>query len=76
MQSYLSTLDQIIKNSVNINKIDLKLVVYSETSGSSGGEEQKDTESRTIAVAQPVQHQQTVPEPISENPLETAERQY
>ena len=56
--------------------MDLKLVEYSETSGSSGGEEQKDTESRTTAVAQPVQHQQTVPEPISENPLETAERQY
>ena len=37
--------------------MDLKLVEYSETSGSSGGEEQKDTESRKIAVAQPVQHQ-------------------
>ena len=51
--------------------MDFKLVEYSETSGSSGGEEPKDTDSRKIAVVQPVQHQQTVPEPISENPLET-----
>ena len=55
--------------------MDLKLVEYSETSGSSG-EEQKDTDSRKIAVVQPVQHQQTVPEPISENPLETTQPQH
>ena len=56
--------------------MDLKLVEYSETSGSSGGEELKDTDSRKIAVVQPVQHQHTVPEPISENPLETTQPEH
>ena len=56
--------------------MDLKLVEYSETSGSSGGEEPKDSDSRKIAVVQPVQHQHTVPEPISENPLETTQPEH
>ena len=68
-QPYLLTLDQIIKKSVKLIEIDVKLVEYSESSESSG-EDLKDTDSRKIAVVQPVQYQQTVPEPISENPLE------
>ena len=54
--------------------MDLKLVEYSESSETSGGEEPKDTDSRKIAVVQPVQ--QTVPEPISENPLETTQPEH
>ena len=56
--------------------MDLKLVEYSETSGKSGGKERKDTDSRKIAIVQPVQHQQTVPKPSSENPLETTQPEY
>ena len=56
--------------------MDLKLVEYSESSESNGGEEPKDSDSRKIAVVQPVQHQQTVLEPISENPLETTQPEH
>ena len=43
--------------------MDLKLVDYSESSGSSGGEDQQETKCKKIAVIQPVQHHQPVPEP-------------
>ena len=43
--------------------MDLKLVDYSESSGSSGGEDQHETKCKKIAVIQPVQHHQPVPEP-------------
>ena len=69
------TLDQIIKKSVKLIEMDVKLVEYSESSESSG-EDAKNTDSRKIAVVQPVQHQQTVPEPISENPLETTQPEH
>ena len=55
--------------------MDVKLVEYSESSDSSG-EHSKDTDSRKIAVVQPVQHQQTVPESISQNPLETTQPEH
>ena len=56
--------------------MNVKLVEYSESSESSG-EDLKDTDSRKkIAVVQPVQYQQTVPEPISENPLETTQPEH
>ena len=41
--------------------MDLKLVDYSESSGSSGGEDQQETKCKKIAVIQPVQHHQPVP---------------
>ena len=75
-QPYLLKLDHIIKKSVKLIEMDVKLVEYSESSHSSGGEEPKDTDSRKIAVVQPVQHQQTVPEAISENPLETTQPEH
>ena len=43
--------------------MDLKLVDYSESSGSSGGEDQQETKCKKIAVIQPVQHHEPVPEP-------------
>ena len=43
--------------------MDLKLVDYSESSGSTGGEDQQETKCKKIAVIQPVQHHQPVPEP-------------
>ena len=75
-QPYLLTLHQLIKKSVKLIEMDIKLVEYSESSDTSGGEEPKHTDSRKIAVVQPVQ--QTVPEsePISENPLETSQPEY
>ena len=52
--------------------MDLKLVDYSEHSGSSGGENQQETKCKKIAVIQPVQHHQPVPEPEPEvNPEES-----
>ena len=52
--------------------MDLKLVDYSESSGSSGGEDQQETKCKKIAVIQPVQHHQLVPEPEPEvNPEES-----
>ena len=42
--------------------MDLKLVDYSESSGSSGGENQQETKCKKIAVIQPVQHHQPEPE--------------
>ena len=52
--------------------MDLKLVDYSESSGSSGGENQQETKFKKIAVIQPVQHHQPVPEPEPEvNPEES-----
>ena len=52
--------------------MDLKLVDYSESSGSSGGEDQQETKCKKIAVIQPVQHHQPVPEPEPEvNPEES-----
>ena len=44
--------------------MDIKLVEYSESSETSGEEQPKDTDSRKIAVVQPVQ--QTLPEPEHE----------
>ena len=46
-----------------IFKMDLKLVDYSESSGSSGGENQPETKCQKIAVIQPVQHHEPEPEP-------------
>ena len=52
--------------------MDLKLVDYSESSGSSGDENQQETKCKKIAVIQPVQHHQPVPEPEPEvNPEES-----
>ena len=52
--------------------MDLKLVDYSESSGSSGGENQQETKCKKIAVIQPVQHHKPVPEPEPEvNPEES-----
>ena len=52
--------------------MDLKLVDYSESSGSSGGENQQETKCKKIGVIQPVQHHQPVPEPEPEvNPEES-----
>ena len=43
--------------------MDLKLVDYLESSGSSRGEDQQGTKCKKIAVIQPVQHHQPAPEP-------------
>ena len=43
--------------------MDLKLVDYSESSGSSGGEDQQETKLKKIAIIQPVQHHEPEPEP-------------
>ena len=43
--------------------MDLKLVDYSESSGSSGGENQQETKLKKIANIQPVQHHEPEPEP-------------
>ena len=52
--------------------MDLKLVDYSESSGSSGGEDQQETKCKKIVVIQPVQYHQPVPEPEPEvNPEES-----
>ena len=42
--------------------MDLKLVDYSESSGSSGGEDQQETKLKKIAIIQPVQHHEPEPE--------------
>ena len=52
--------------------MDLKLVDYSESSGSSGSEDQQETKCKKITVIQPVQHHQPVPEPevnLEESPF-------
>ena len=52
--------------------MDLKLVDYSESSGSNGGEDHQETKCKKIAVIQPVQHHEPVPEPEPEvNPEES-----
>ena len=42
--------------------MDLKLVDYSESSGTSSGEDQQETKCKKIAVIQPVQHHEPEPE--------------